>query len=167
MTPQEQTELWANLPGNTWLAGAERTAGRHDIMIRWGWDPSWLAPLPCGVRWDVLAMSGGLGLAVLKALRRARTCPALGPVLHDGALSMTYWLLPVEVDAEARWREVDATLQLMTRGAYLSAPDPDPDPEVLAPRHQEWVSWPPVTGTLTPPDVLAAAIKQHLAGRVA
>jgi hypothetical protein len=166
VTPQRQTELWASLPPGAWLAGADRER-RHDIVIRWGWDRTWLAPLPCGVRWDALAMADALGLAVLKALRTSATCPALGPVLHDRALGLVHWLLPVEVGAAARWREVDSTLQLMTGGAHLHAPDPDPEPADRRSFEREWVSWPPVTGTLTPPDVLAAAISQHLAGRVA
>jgi hypothetical protein len=84
-----------------------------------------------------------------------------GPFGSDG---LTYWLLPSEAGAAERWREVDSTLHLLTTGAQLSVPDPEP--EVPRPHPSRWIFWPKVTGTLTPPDVLATAIRQQLVGKV-
>lgn len=153
-----QAAQWALMPSAIWLAGVAGPE-KHDIVVRWGWDPEWLAPLPCGVRWDALALGDGLGLTALEALRAGDTRASLGPVLHDQGASLTFWLLPIEAGAADMWRQIAPTAQVLSTGQHLQAPDPESGPGVSSAR---WVNWPAITGTLTPPDLLAAALQGEL-----
>lgn len=153
MTPQEKAALWASQPAAIWLAGADRS-GRHGIVIAWDTNPNHLAPLPCGVRWHALRTPDTLGLAALAALRATPAGTALGPVLHDQRTAATYWLLPVEPDTSSRWHQIDPALDLLGAGHMLEAPDPDTQTGIV-----HWINWPAVPGTLTPPDMLEAALQ--------
>ncbi|PYC83469.1 hypothetical protein C7C46_09050 [Streptomyces tateyamensis] len=159
MTPEEQVARWAVMPPEIWLAGADRSSARYDTVIRWEQDRAYMAPLPCGVRWHALRMPEELGLAVLRALLATAAAQALGPVLHDRTEGLTVWLLPVEPDTGAEWERLDPVLVLLTAGHTLQAPGP----EVLGGEPVRWAHWPQIPGTLTPPDLLARALGQHLA----
>ncbi|MCC9306446.1 hypothetical protein LN042_04865 [Kitasatospora sp. RB6PN24] len=156
MTPPMQAAQWAAMPPAIWLASA---AGpdRHDVVVRWGWDPGWLASLPCGVRWDAVRMDEAPGLAVLAALRSTDALPVLGPVLHHRGAGHVYWLVSIEADGPADWREIDPTCVLFGAGSHLALPTLDPELPQECP--EQWIHRPRVVGTLTPPSLLRAGVE--------
>ncbi|MCC9307660.1 hypothetical protein LN042_11195 [Kitasatospora sp. RB6PN24] len=154
---QHRAELaaaqWAGMPAANWLAGVAGP-GKHDVVIAWGSKPEQPELLPCGVRWHAVRMAGHIGKPVLDRLLSDGA--SVGPVLRAGRTGALYWLLPVEVDARARWAQLP--VRLLTSSSYLAAPSPDSHAHEPA----GWVHWPEVTGTLTSPELLATAIEREL-----
>jgi hypothetical protein len=142
----------------SWLAsavGADRAATERD----WPRQPGGIQMLPCGVYWDVVRLPEELGLAALRTLLAAdATRPAVGPVMHDPHGGHVYWLVSMERHADYTWSRVAPESRVRSSGDYLAAVEPEP----AVPGPVRWVHWPAVTSMLTPPALLAAAVKREL-----
>ncbi|MCC9306959.1 hypothetical protein LN042_07535 [Kitasatospora sp. RB6PN24] len=146
------------MPAATWLAGAAGSL-RHDVVIAWGDEPGRPQPLPCGARWDVVRVPERIGSRVLGRLLTGDGQGAIGPVLLDRRARNLYWLVAIETEPIARWSTV-LEVRFFSHGDYLAVPSPD----VTDAWPADWVYWPEITGALTPPAMLAAAIGRELPG---
>lgn len=152
MTAEELTERWSAMSPAAWLAAAAGSR-RYEIVIRWDWEPDWLARLPCGLRWDAVKTSARLGPTVIEQFLGGNDRHRIGPILQDHRTGEAYWLTPIETDT-SRWDGLPG-VELLGQGQHLAAPAPKSSIIGLA----EWIHWPQTPGTLTPPHILAAALK--------
>ncbi|TQF04737.1 hypothetical protein E6W39_24085 [Kitasatospora acidiphila] len=156
MTPQAQTAPLVMSPA-AWLASSTGP-DRPVIEREWPGQPGGIQMLPCGVLWDAIRLPEESGLAALHMLLATDAAPAIGPVMHDPGRGYVYWLVPVESHADLTWARITRSSRVFSTGDYLGAPEPDP----AVPGPVRWVRWPDVTGVLTPPSLLAAAVLQVL-----
>lgn len=152
MTARELTERWAAMSPAAWLAAAAGLR-RYEIVIAWDTYPDRIVNLPCGVRWDAVRTPARLSPLVLERLLGGDDRHHIGPVLQDHRTGMAYWLTPTEADA-GRWQDLP-DVELLGRSHHIDAPAP----EGGGTWPTEWIHWPQTPGTLTPPHILAAALK--------
>lgn len=158
MTPEQAASMHPGL----WLAGTLGRQRRDGAVIRWATDPKHLVTVPCGVRWDAIAMSHSTGARVLEELLRAPEPEEIGPVLADSRFDRCYWLIPL--GSFPTCKAMPSEVRLLLPGQGLEVPDPDPAPtydpgsagDVLQP--VTWEHWPATNGTLTPPRRLVSLL---------
>ncbi|MDH6141979.1 hypothetical protein P3T35_004000 [Kitasatospora sp. GP30] len=114
--------------------------------------------LPCGVQWDVIRLPEEPGVPALHALLASSAAGAIGPVMHDPRGGHTYWLVSMQLHADHTWARITRSSRVLSTGDYLPAVEPEPE----VPGAIRWLHWPAVTGVLTPPSLLAAAVLQVL-----
>lgn len=140
-----------------WLASADRHRGpdghrrRDDILTVWDRDPTHLAILPCGTKWDAITTPTQAGMHALQQLLGGPDKAAVGPVLHDPRDGL-HWLVPVELHPD-HWTALRG-VQHLGHGHHIAAVAPGRG----VTRPAEWIHLPDVTGILTPPHLLAAAL---------
>ncbi|MFI6103955.1 hypothetical protein [Streptomyces sp. NPDC051310] len=129
---------------------------------RWEWErnPSGIALLPAGRRWDVLIVPAALGYPALDVLSRLADRP--GPVLADfGDARMGFFVPP---GTAARW--VGTGMRAAGRGTWIVVPHPCPGRVTGGTR---WLVAPDGSGALTDPVLLELALHEaaaQLAGGV-
>lgn len=141
----------AQLPIELWLASADR-ARRDDIVIAWDRDPEQAAILPCGIKWDAIATPIRAGLNALRGLLGGQSRHAIGPVLHSHREDRLHWLIPIET-VPNHWTPLRALH--LGHGHHIAAVAPGRG----VTRPAEWIHLPAVAGILTPPHMLAAALR--------
>jgi hypothetical protein len=136
-----------------WLAAA--APDPEACRRAWEADPLGVTLLPAGRRWDVLVVTGPLGPAALRVLRRLT--PACGPVLGDAAGTRTGFLVPP--GTSARW--LGTGIRGAGRGSWTAVPHP-----ARATAGVHWVVPPDGSGRLTDPRVLELALHEAAAEAV-
>lgn len=150
MTSHELTERWVALSPAAWLAAAAGLR-RYEIVIAWDTYPDRIVNLPCGVRWDAVRTPARLSPAVLEQLLGGDDRHHIGPILQDHRTGEAYWLVEPGAD---HWNSL-SDVELLGQGQHLAVPAPNTGVDWPA----EWIHWPEVADTLTPPHILAAALK--------
>ncbi|MEE1756898.1 hypothetical protein [Streptomyces sp. SP18CS02] len=136
-----------------WLASVAPDPG----ACRWEWErnPTGVALLPAGRRWDVLITPGELGRPTLDVLSRLVGRP--GPVLVDGGDARMGFFVPP--GTAARW--VGTGVRGAGPGTWIVVPYPG-----RAAGGVRWLIAPDGAGTLTDPALLELAMHEavgHLA----
>ncbi|MFF9866768.1 hypothetical protein ACF1G0_15325 [Streptomyces sp. NPDC013953] len=135
-----------------WLASVAPDPG----ACRWEWErnPSGIALLPAGRRWDVLIVPAVLGYPTLDVLARLVDRP--GPVLADfGDARMGFFVPP---GTAARW--VGTGMRAAGRGTWIVVPYPGPGRVTGGTR---WLVTPDGSGALTDPVLLELALHEAAA----
>ncbi|GAB2577013.1 hypothetical protein GCM10027168_07450 [Streptomyces capparidis] len=125
-----------------WLAGACRNPVR--VLREWESDPRVVPLARVGVRFDVVEVGQGLGLAAFRALG------GRGPVLHCPGRGVVWFLVPV--GAAAGWRA--AGVRGLAGGEWI----PVPHPEWGGGRVATWLRPPGAGAPLVRPEALRAAV---------
>ncbi|WP_031074761.1 hypothetical protein [Streptomyces sp. NRRL S-118] len=135
-----------------WLVSVAPDPG----ACRWEWErnPSGIALLPAGRRWDVLIVPAVLGYPTLDVLARLVDRP--GPVLADfGDARMGYFVPP---GTAARW--VGTGMRAAGHGTWIVVPYPGPGRVTGGTR---WLVTPDGSGALTDPVLLELALHEAAA----
>ncbi|MFE0462296.1 hypothetical protein ACFW1A_23890 [Kitasatospora sp. NPDC058965] len=142
------------MPPAIWLLGVLGRQRRDQAFIRWAFvEPDRLIAIPTGHRWDTVSLPATIGLPLLAAALAGPCAHRLGPVLHDAATALTYWL--IAPGPEQPWLDHHPQAHLVPAGEHIKVPNPAPDPDfidgpaITEPAVVRWAYWPPVTGTLT------------------
>jgi hypothetical protein len=125
-----------------WLASADPTP---DHAFRW-WTATEIALLPVGTEWDAVQVDVG------RAQRAVEAAGLDGPVIHDPAGAVYYFLVPK--GTSSNW-QLDGS-DCLGDACWLAIPAP----ARVAPPGLHWLNPPDGSGVLTDPEILRAALKQ-------
>ncbi|MCX4547850.1 hypothetical protein OG204_27810 [Streptomyces sp. NBC_01387] len=125
---------------------------------RWEWErnPSGVALLPAGLRWDVLIVPGELGYPTLDVLTRLVDRP--GPVLADFGEARTGFFVPP--GTASRW--IGTGVRGAGHGTWIVVPHPG-RPAFRPVGGVRWLIAPDGSGTLIDPALLELAMHEAAA----